>query len=676
MLSKCKYNGNSLENFIYLFRYVFLSDQSKPEGIESDNKIEETLKIDRSNAINNAISYLRNRRIYIDTEQESKIPRQIFDVFSKIILPAIIIEPCKGEVSQFNEISEIMEKAYLDAAGLIYNHFNDFSTLPTINNIYQNDDCKTRKISIKISKYSDKRLEILKELFTLNVRYVRKRTASDNESIKENSFKEQIEEALNDSGLVSEKYPTNKPKYSIKDYNVIQQLYDWAEKLILEGKAYVDDQPAEVISAQRMTPTEPGVNSPYRDRTPEENLDLFRRMKNGEFQAGEKVLRAKIDMASSNMLMRDPIMYRIMHVAHHRTGDKWCIYPMYDFTHGQSDYLEGITHSICTLEFEVHRPLYNWFLDQLIDTEYRPRQIEFARRNLSYTVMSKRRLLELVQKGIVAGWDDPRMPTITGLRRAGYTPESIRNFAEKVGVARREIVVDMALLEFCVREHLNKIAPRVMAVLDPVRVVIDNYPEGQTETVEIENNPEDETAGTRMVPFSRELYIERDDFMENAPKKFFRMTLGNEVRLKGAYIVKCESVEKDAEGNITTIHCTYDVDTRSGTGSASNRKVKGTLHWVSAPDAIEAEVRLYDRLFKDPDPAGHKDVDFKEFLNENSLKVLTGCKLEPSLKEAKEGDRFQFQRLGYFCVDKDSKPGALVFNRTVGLKDTWAKQNN
>ena len=453
-----------------------------------------------------------------------------------------------------------------------------------------------------------------------------------------------------------------------------QQLYDWAEKLILEGKAYVDDQPAEVISAQRMTPTEPGVNSPYRDRTPEENLDLFRRMKSGEFQAGEKVLRAKIDMASSNMLMRDPIMYRIMHVAHHRTGDKWCIYPMYDFTHGQSDYLEGITHSICTLEFEVHRPLYNWFLDQLIDTEYRPRQIEFARRNLSYTVMSKRRLLELVQKGIVAGWDDPRMPTITGLRRAGYTPESIRNFAEKVGVARREIVVDMALLEFCVREHLNKIAPRVMAVLDPVRVVIDNYPEGQTETVEIENNPEDETAGTRMVPFSRELYIERDDFMEDAPKKFFRMTLGNEVRLKGAYIVKCESVEKDAEGNITTIHCTYDADTRSGTGSASNRKVKGTLHWVSAPDAIEAEVRLYDRLFKDP--AGHKDIDFKEFLNENSLKVLTGCKLEPSLKEAKEGDRFQFQRLGYFCVDKDSKPGALVFNRTVGLKDTWAKQNN
>ena len=463
------------------------------------------------------------------------------------------------------------------------------------------------------------------------------------------------------------------PHYA-SDY--FQQLYDWAEQMILEGKAYVDDQPAEIISKQRMTPTEPGINSPYRDRTPEENLDLFRRMKAGEFQNGEKVLRAKIDMASPNMLMRDPIMYRIMHTAHHRTGNQWCIYPMYDFTHGQSDYLEGITHSICTLEFEVHRPLYNWFLDQLTNPEYRPRQIEFARRNLSYTVMSKRRLLELVQKGIVAGWDDPRMPTISGLRRAGYTPESIRNFAEKVGVARREIVVDMALLEFCVREHLNKVAPRVMAVLDPVKVIIDNYPEDQTEFVEIENNPEDANAGTRQVPFSRELYIERDDFMENAPKKFFRMTIGNEVRLKGAYIVKCESIEKDAEGRITTIHCTYDADTRSGSGINANRKVKGTLHWVSAPDAIEAEVRLYDRLFKDPDPAGHKDIDFKEFLNEHSLEIRKGCKLEPSLQNAKEGDRFQFQRLGYFCVDKDSKPGALVFNRTVGLKDTWAKLNN
>ena len=463
------------------------------------------------------------------------------------------------------------------------------------------------------------------------------------------------------------------PHYA-SDY--FQQLYDWAEKLIVEGKAYVDDQPAEVISAQRMTPTEPGVNSPYRDRSPEENLDLFRRMKAGEFKNGEKVLRAKIDMASPNMLMRDPIMYRIMHTPHHRTGDKWCIYPMYDFTHGQSDYIEGITHSICTLEFEVHRPLYNWFLDQLIDTEYRPRQIEFARRNLSYTVMSKRRLLELVQKGIVAGWDDPSMPTISGLRRAGYTPEAIRLFAEKVGVARREIVVDMALLEFCAREHLNKVAPRVMAVLNPVKVVIDNYPEGQSELVEVENNPEDETAGTRQIPFSRELYIERDDFMENAPKKFFRMTPGNEVRLKGAYIVKCVGVEKNTDGDITLIHCVYDPETRSGSGANANRKVKGTLHWVSAPDAIEAEVRLYDRLFKDPDPAGHKDVDFKEFLNENSLQVLRHCKLEPSLRSAKEGDRFQFQRLGYFCVDKDSRPKALVFNRTVGLKDTWAKLNN
>ena len=463
------------------------------------------------------------------------------------------------------------------------------------------------------------------------------------------------------------------PHYA-SDY--FQQLYDWAEKLIAEGKAYVDDQPAEVISAQRMTPTEPGVNSPYRDRSPEENLDLFRRMKAGEFKNGEKVLRAKIDMASPNMLMRDPIMYRIMHTPHHRTGDKWCIYPMYDFAHGQSDYIEGITHSICTLEFEVHRPLYNWFLDQLIDTEYRPRQIEFARRNLSYTVMSKRRLLELVQKGIVAGWDDPRMPTISGLRRAGYTPEAIRLFAEKVGVARREIVVDMALLEFCAREHLNKVAPRVMAVLNPVKVVIDNYPEGQSELVEVENNPEDETAGTRQIPFSRELYIERDDFMENAPKKFFRMTPGNEVRLKGAYIVKCVGVEKNTDGDITLIHCVYDPETRSGSGANANRKVKGTLHWVSAPDAIEAEVRLYDRLFKDPDPAGHKDVDFKEFLNENSLQVLRHCKLEPSLRSAKEGDRFQFQRLGYFCVDKDSRPEALVFNRTVGLKDTWAKLNN
>lgn len=451
------------------------------------------------------------------------------------------------------------------------------------------------------------------------------------------------------------------------------QLYGWAEQMILEGKAYVDDQTAEEISAGRKTINEAGVNSPYRDRSVEENLDLFRRMRKGEFKEGSKVLRAKIDMASPNMLMRDPIMYRILFSKHHRTGDKWCIYPMYDFTHGQSDYLEGITHSICTLEFEIHRPLYNWFLDQLTHTEYRPRQIEFARRNLNYTVMSKRKLLELVQKGYVSGWDDPRMPTISGLRRRGYTPESIRAFAEKVGVARREIVVDIALLEYCVREHLNKTAPRVMAVLHPVKVVLDNYPD-QTEMVEIENNPEDVNAGMRKVPFSRELYIERDDFMEDAPKKFFRLTPGGEVRLKGAYIIKCISVEKDADGNIVLIHCMCDMESRSGSGTeASNRKVKGTLHWVAATEAIDAEVRLYDRLFKDEDPAGHKDVDFKEFINENSLKVLKGCKVEPGLREAKPGDRFQFQRLGYFCVDKDSQAGAIVFNRTVGLKDTWAK---
>jgi len=453
-----------------------------------------------------------------------------------------------------------------------------------------------------------------------------------------------------------------------------QQLYDWAEQMIREGKAYVDDQTAEEISAGRKTITEPGVNSPYRERSVEENLDLFRRMKNGEFPEGSRVLRAKGNMASPNMLMRDPIMYRIIYCRHHRTGDKWCIYPMYDFTHGQSDYLEGITHSICTLEFEIHRPLYNWFLDQLTHTEYRPRQIEFARRNLNYTVMSKRRLLELVQKKYVAGWDDPRMPTICGLRRRGYTPESIRMFAEKVGVARREIVVDMALLEYCVREHLNKIAPRVMAVLNPVKVVLDNYPAAQTEYVEIENNPEDPSAGTRQVAFSAELYIEQEDFMEEAPKKFFRLTPGQEVRLKGAYIIKCTGVEKDESGNITLIHCTYDPDSRSGSGTeASNRKVKGTLHWVSANDAIEAEVRLYDRLFKDEDPAGHKDIDFKEFINENSLKVLKGCKLESGLQSAKAGDRFQFQRLGYFCVDPDSEKGQLVFNKTVGLKDNWAK---
>lgn len=461
------------------------------------------------------------------------------------------------------------------------------------------------------------------------------------------------------------------PHYA-SDY--FQQLYDWAEKMILEGNAYIDDQSAEIISKQKGIPTEPGMDSPYRNRPVEENLDLFRRMKNGEFEEGTKVLRAKADMTSPNMHMRDPIMYRIMYVSHHRTGDKWCIYPMYDFTHGQSDYLEGITHSICTLEFEIHRPLYNWFLDKLIDTEYRPRQIEFARLNLSYTVMSKRKLLELVQKKYVAGWDDPRMPTISGLRRRGYSPESLKIFADRIGVAKRDNVIDVSFLEFCVREDLNKTSKRVMAVIDPVKVIIDNYPDNKIEKLILENNPEDINAGEREVSFSKNLYIEREDFMEDAPKKFFRMTVGQEVRLKGAYIVKCISVEKDDKGNISTIHCTYDPDTKSGEGTA-NRKVKGTLHWVCEEDAIDAEVRLYDRLFTDEDPAGHKDVDFKEFINETSLTVLKNCKLEASLSDANVGDRFQFQRLGYFCVDKDSEDNKLVFNRTVALKDTWAKQN-
>ena len=454
------------------------------------------------------------------------------------------------------------------------------------------------------------------------------------------------------------------------------QMYEAAVKLIKKGKAYVCDLTADQIREYRGTLKEPGKESPYRNRTVEENLQLFEEMKEGKYADGEKVLRAKIDMASPNMNMRDPVIYRVAHVSHHRTGDTWCIYPMYDFAHGQSDYFEGVTHSICTLEFEVHRPLYDWFVDQLADETYRPRQMEFNRLNLTYTVMSKRKLLQLVQEKLVSGWDDPRMPTICGLRRRGYTPESIRMFAEKVGVARREIVVDMALLEYCVREHLNKTAPRVMAVLDPVKVVIDNYPEGETEYMEIENNPEDVNAGVRKVAFARELFIERDDFMEDAPKKFFRLTPGQEVRLKGAYIIKCTGVDKDAGGNITLIHCTYDPESRSGSGTeASNRKVKGTLHWVAATDAIEAEVRLYDRLFKDEDPAGHKEVDFKEFINEDSLRVLKGCKLESSMRRAKPGDRFQFQRLGYFCVDPDSTDGQLVINRTVSLKDTWQKMN-
>lgn len=463
----------------------------------------------------------------------------------------------------------------------------------------------------------------------------------------------------------------DKEPYYASDY--FEQLFEWAVLLIKKGLAYVDDQSQEVISQQRGTPTRPGIESPYRNRSVEENLDLFMRMKNGEFPNGSRVLRAKIDMSSPNMHMRDPVMYRILHAEHHRTDNTWKIYPMYDYAHGQSDYLEGITHSLCTLEFEVHRPLYDWFLDQIIETSYRPRQIEFARLNLSYTVMSKRKLLELVKNGHVNGWDDPRMPTIAGLRRRGYTPASIRAFADRIGVAKRDNVIDVGLLEFTVREDLNKIAPRVMAVLDPLKVVITNYPTGKIEYVELENNPEDPQSGTRNLAFGRELYIERDDFMVDPPSKYFRLAPGKEVRLKGAYVVRCESFETDTDGTVQTVFCTYDEETKSGTGP-KQPKVKGTLHWVEASTAIDAEIRLYDRLFMDEDPAGHKDRDPLEFLNPDSLKIITG-KLEPSLAGVVPDEKFQFQRIGYFCVDKDSKAGALVFNRTVLLKDNWAKQS-
>lgn len=454
------------------------------------------------------------------------------------------------------------------------------------------------------------------------------------------------------------------------------QLYEWSEKMIIEGKAYVDDQSADVISEQRGHPTKPGIESPFRKRTPEENLDLFRKMKAGEFKNGEKVLRAKIDMASPNMHMRDPVMYRILHAHHHRTGNKWCIYPMYDWAHGESDYLEGITHSICTLEFEVHRPLYDWFVDQIQETGYRPRQIEFARLNLTYTVMSKRKLLELVKDGYVNGWDDPRMPTISGLRRRGYTPESLKVFAEKVGVAKRDNVIDVALLEYSIREDLNKTSWRVMAVLNPVKLLITNYPDGQVELLPNENNPENPESGHRSIPFSKEIFIEREDFLIEPPKKFFRLAPGNEVRLKSAYIVRCESYKLDElTGEVAEIYCTYDPESRSGE-SGSGRKVKGTLHWVSATHAVDGEIRLFDRLFKTENP---EDVaegeDYKVNLNPDSLKVLTGCKLEPSLADVKAGEKFQFQRMGYFSADPDTKPGKPVFNRTVPLKDGWTKKD-
>ena len=453
-----------------------------------------------------------------------------------------------------------------------------------------------------------------------------------------------------------------------------QQLYDWAVKMIKDGKAYVDSQSSEEMAAQKGTPTQVGVAGPYRNRSVEENLDLFERMKAGEFKEGEHVLRAKIDMEDPNMLMRDPLMYRILHKEHHRTGDTWCIYPMYDWTHGESDYIEQISHSLCSLEFKPHRKLYDWFLDQVYTgKDVRTKQREFARLNLNYTIMSKRKLLRLVEEGVVSGWDDPRMPTISGLRRRGYTPISLRNFVETVGVAKRENVIDVSLLEFNIREDLNKIATRVMGVLNPVKLVITNYPEGKEELLIADNNPEDAEAGTREVPFSRELYIEREDFKEDAGSKYFRLTLGKEVRLKNAYIIKGESVVKDASGAITEIHCTYDSDSRSGSGTeASMRNVKGTLHWVSIQHAITAEVRLYDRLFSNESPDSDPEKDFMEFLNPDSLKVITGY-LEPFLATAKKSDRFQFQRLGYFNVDLDSTPEKLVFNKTVGLKDSWAK---
>lgn len=451
-----------------------------------------------------------------------------------------------------------------------------------------------------------------------------------------------------------------------------QQLYDWAVELIKRGKAYVDEQPSEVITEQRKNPTEPGIESPFRNRPTEESLDLFERMKNGEFEEGSMSLRAKIDMASPNMNMRDPVMYRILKRPHHRTGEQWKIYPMYDWAHGESDYLEQISHSLCSLEFENHRPLYDWYLDQIYDPiKIRNKQREFARMNVTYMVTSKRKLQRLVAENVVTGWDDPRMPTISGMRRLGYTPKSIREFIDRVGVAKRENLINIQLLEFCVREDLNKVATRVMTVVNPVKLVIENYPEGKEEWLETENNPEDENAGTRKVPFSRELYIEREDFMEEAPKKFFRLTIGGEVRLKSAYIIKATKVEKDANGEITTIYATYDEDSKSGSGTeASMRKVKGTLHWVSAPHALPVEVRIYDRLFTHEQPDAEKEVDFMEFVNKDSLSIQNAF-AEPSLKDAKVEDHYQFQRIGYFTLDKDSTTEKLVFNRTVTLKDSF-----
>ncbi|HMM04294.1 glutamine--tRNA ligase/YqeY domain fusion protein [Dysgonomonas sp.] len=457
--------------------------------------------------------------------------------------------------------------------------------------------------------------------------------------------------------------------YYASDY--FGKLWDFAVQLIKEGKAYIDEQSAEEIARQKGTPTQPGVNSPYRDRPIEESLDLFHKMNEGVFEEGSMVLRAKIDMASSNMHFRDPIIYRIIKHPHHRTGTTWQAYPMYDFAHGQCDYFEGVTHSICTLEFEVHRPLYDWFIDQLATDAYRPRQYEFNKLQFTYTLLSKRNLRRMVEEKILTGWDDPRMPTLVGFRRRGYTPESIHNLIDRIGYTKYDGVNDIGLLEYAVREDLNKKATRVSAVLDPVKLVITNYPEGQTEVMEAQNNPEDETAGSHNVLFSRELFIERDDFMEDAPKKYFRLTPGNEVRLKNAYIVKCTGCKKDEDGNVTEVYAEYDDQTKSGMPE-SGRKVKGTIHWVSTEDCFDAEVRLYDRLFIVENPADD-ERDLTELLNPDSLRVLTGCKMESYLKDARPGDKFQFQRTGYFCVDKDTTDSNMVFNRTVSLKDSWAK---
>ncbi len=463
-------------------------------------------------------------------------------------------------------------------------------------------------------------------------------------------------------------------EYYASDY--FQQLYDWAVKLIKQGDAYVDESSADEVAATRGTPTQPGKESPYRNRSVDENLELFERMKNGEFPDGSKVLRAKIDMSSPNMHMRDPVMYRIKHAAHHRTGNTWCIYPMYDYAHGQSDFIENITHSLCTLEFEVHRPLYDWFLDQIIDEDEinksRTHQYEFARLNVNYTIMSKRMLLQLVQEKHVSGWDDPRMPTISGLRRRGYTPEALRLFTEKVGIAKRENIIDVSLLEYCIREDLNKKAQRVMGVINPLKVTITNYDDQKEEELEGVNNPEDASMGTRMIPFSKTIYIEKEDFMEDPPKKFFRLAPGREVRLRYAYYITCQEVIKDSNGEVVELRCTYDPETKGGQ-SADNRKVKATLHWVSARHAVPAEIRLYDRLFHNENPHEYAEGEtFLTNLNPDSLKVVNGY-IEPFVKNTGAGDKFQFERLGYFCVDKDSEPDRLVFNRTVSLRDTWAK---